>query len=226
MAIDRQLEEEEIKSQATIYKKETTRPLNNYQKQINEVAQEICVKNPSMLRNRQKLLEMARIRVDESYQFKKGKSRSKRTPPAPKRKKVNQADRLTRMKTLEDDIKNTEQRISYKVKRRQVAEDTKNYRLCDEITEEIGTLTKEKRQLEAELKLLQKKDECSKMYFQRKSASKSPSMSSSRSETYSPPNSDYSDENQDSVPTVSRDVSRDTIILSGNSTDQDSDPNL
>ncbi len=85
--------------------------------------------------------------------------------PAPKRKKTNQNMRLVRMKTLEDDIKNTEERVLYKEKRRQVAEDNKNYRLCDELTQEIGTLSREKRQYAAELKLLQKKDEFSKSYY-------------------------------------------------------------
>lgn len=137
--MDQNLDEEEVRAQATIYKKESARPLSTYQKKING---EICVQKPTMLRSRLKLLEVARLKVDETYEFKKGKSRSKRynpTSPLPiaKRKKVNQAARLARMNTLEDDIKNIKERIPYKEKRRQVAEDTKNYRLCDEITEEI-----------------------------------------------------------------------------------------
>lgn len=162
---------------------------------------------------------------DETYQFKKGKSRSKRynpTPPSPKRKKMNQDARLARMKTLEDDIKNIKDRVSYKEKRRQVAEDMKNYRICDEITEEIGTLLKECRQLSIELKLLTKKDKNSRMYYQRKSTSKSPlQSSSSRSVTCSPPNSDSDGDGE------ARNVSGDTVILSGNSSDhEDSDLNL
>ncbi len=48
---------------------------------------------------------MACAGVDESYEFKKEKSRSKQYKPmipAPKRKKTNQSMRLVRMKTLED----------------------------------------------------------------------------------------------------------------------------
>ena len=73
--MDKDPDLEAIRAQATIYKKETARSLSSYQKQINEVAQEI--KNPSMLRSRSALLEAARVKVNESYQFKKGKSRSK-----------------------------------------------------------------------------------------------------------------------------------------------------
>ncbi len=227
---DRQLEENKIRELATIYKKESVRPLSNYQRRVNEIAQEACIKNPSMLRSRKKLLELACTRVDDTYQFKKGKSRSKRHNPmlpAPKRKKTNQNMRLVRMKTLEDDIKNTEECVVYKEKRRQVAEDNKNYRLCDELTQEIGTLSREKRQYAAELKLLQKKDEFSKSYYRRKSTSKSPSVSSSasRNETCSPPNSN-SEEESEAVSPISRDASRDTVILCENSSDQESDSNF
>lgn len=57
----------------------------------------ICVKNPSMLHSRSKLLEEARVKVEESFQFKKGRSRSKRlnpTAPTPKRSKIDQSTRL------------------------------------------------------------------------------------------------------------------------------------
>ena len=56
------------------------------------------------------------------------------------------------MKTLEVDIKNTEEHVFCKEKRKQVAEDNKNYRLCHALTEEIKTLSREKRQHAAQLK--------------------------------------------------------------------------
>ena len=205
-----------------LYKNESVRPLTNYQRRINEVAQEICLRSPSMLCNRQKLLEMARTKVDETYQFKKGKSRSKRynpTLPPPKRKKITQDIRLAKMKTLEDDLKNIKERTSYKEKRCRVAEDLKNYRLCDEITEEIGTLSRECRQLEAELKLL--KD--------RKSAhSESSPQTSSRSDAYSTPldSSESADESEEESPShgteSQSDRSHDTVIL----TEEDRDVNF
>ena len=198
------LDEEAIRASATIYKKESVRPLSEYQKKINIEAQSICVRNPSMLRSLSALLEEAKRRVNESYQFKKGKSRSKRygEPSLPKRQKMNQSARLERMKTLEDDIKNIKERISFKQKRRQTAE---NYRICDEITEEMGTLSKECRLLEAELALLSKKDKHSKLYFKRKS--KSPLSSS----TCSPhPDTDSDEDNRDDMmPSLSRE---DTVL--------------
>ncbi len=91
-----------IKSAASIYKKNSLRPLTTYQISINKAAEDICVNNPSMLRNRFLLLEEARSKVNETYDFKKGKSRSKRYVPAeiskisttPKRKKMDQAARM------------------------------------------------------------------------------------------------------------------------------------
>ena len=97
--------------QVTIYKKESLRPLSEYQRRINETAQDICVKNPTMQQNRLMLLIAAQEEVNKSYKFKKGKSCSKRqaiqgTPSTrPKRKKMNKDFRLERMKTVEEDIK-------------------------------------------------------------------------------------------------------------------------
>ena len=52
-----------------IYRKETLSP---FQSSINKAAGDICVSNPSMLTQRRKLLEAARVCVDESgYQYKK-----------------------------------------------------------------------------------------------------------------------------------------------------------
>ena len=129
------------------------------------------------------------------------------------------------MKTLEDDIKNIKEHISYKEKRRQAAEDIKNYRVCDDITEEIGSLSKESRQLAAELKLLAKKDKHSKLYYKRKSSSSKSPQSSSRGETCSPyPGSDS--DTSGKMVTLSRDASRNAVTLSDCSTGDESDSNL
>ena len=75
-----------------------------------------------MLRNHSVLLETAKAKVNESYLFKKGKSRSKKynsdTSTMAKRKKSNHSARLERMKALEEDIKGIDDRLSYKEKRR------------------------------------------------------------------------------------------------------------
>ena len=76
--VDKKLAEAETRKLAIVYKKESLRKLTDYQKRINDVLQEICVKNPTMLRNRKKLLLACQEEVNKTYQFKKGKSRSKR----------------------------------------------------------------------------------------------------------------------------------------------------
>ena len=89
--------------------------------QINEVSQDICVKNPTMFCNRKKkLLSAAQEEVNKTYQLKKGKSHSKRhsvqSDPGgskPKRKKLNRDFRVERMKTVEE-IKYLKERVLYK----------------------------------------------------------------------------------------------------------------
>ena len=108
-----------------------------------------------MLRNCARLLEAAREVVDSTYTFKKGKSRSMEfmtSGPAPvKRRKLNKEYREHRMKELEDELKNVSERIAYKEKRREACEGMRNYKTCDEITEEIGELKKQQQVLQAEL---------------------------------------------------------------------------
>ena len=77
LAANTGMSEEDFKQQALIYKKESVQPLSEYQKLINKAAEEICLQNPMYLRSRQKRLDAARTKVDQTYVFKKGKSRSK-----------------------------------------------------------------------------------------------------------------------------------------------------
>lgn len=110
--------------------------------------------------------------MDETYL--KGKSRSKRYADShattPKRKKLTQDVRLDRMKSLEDDMGHISERIAYKEKRRRLAEGLKNYKACDELTEEIAALAKEHRELEVELKELHRRDKRSKWYHSKRDA--------------------------------------------------------
>ena len=169
-----------------------------------------------MLRSRHKLLLAAQEEVNKTYQFKKGKSRSKRhseqSDPGgskPKRKKLNKEFRIERMKTVEDEIKHLKDRMSYKEKRRQMAEDQRNYKFCDDITEEISALSKECRTLELELKELTKKDTRSKGYY-----SKKKSLSSTSSD-----NSAFSPQPRSESGTESANESHDTVLLSGDDDD-------
>ncbi len=115
------------------------------------------------------------------------------------------------MKTIEDEIKHLKEHTSYKEKRRQMAEDQINYKLCDEITEEISAISKECRPLELELKELTKKDDRSKGYY-----SKKKSLSSTSSD-----NSAVSPQPPSESETESANDSHDTVVLS-----DDDDPIL
>ena len=129
------------------------------------------------------------------------------------------------MKRLEEDIQNLKERISYKEKRRQMAENVKNYKACDDITEEIASLSKQKRELENELLVLQKKTKRSMSYHSRNVASSQGSGDSSsktrrlhkslkpkESKVVLEVSSVYSDDSS----------SADTIILSDNESSQTS----
>ena len=54
-------------------------------------------------------------------------------------------------------MQNIKERISYKEKRRQMGESVKNYKACDDITEEIVSFPKQKWELENELLVLKKR---------------------------------------------------------------------
>ena len=70
---------EEIKQLATIYKKETNRPLPPYQKKMNKAAHLLCLENPALLQKRNVVIEESHSKIiSEGFQFVKGKSRSKR----------------------------------------------------------------------------------------------------------------------------------------------------
>lgn len=117
------IEDDEVKELAIIYKKETSRPLSKYQKAINEAAQIQCIQQPSLLRKRQTLLELARDKlIADGFQFVKGKSHSKKLwdpekEPQPKRQKLSQDIRDRRIGNLKQDIADLKERIRFKEKR-------------------------------------------------------------------------------------------------------------
>lgn len=131
--------------------------------------------NPALITNRGKLLVLSRQAVaDSGYQFKKGRSRSKFHSsgdevqnPKPKRLKADFEVRMTRMKELQE-IQQFKEHIKFKEKRLQQAEGSKNYKLCDLLSEEIQEIRREKRQLENELASWMKKEKRSKAYFSKK----------------------------------------------------------
>ena len=109
--------------------------------------------------NRGELLEVAQKEVAESYTFKKGKSRSKMygswkdKVPTPKRPKFEREMRDNRVTELNEVIVDLTKRIAIKESRCQQAEIARNYKLCDQLNEDIMELKlkSEKRQNEKEL---------------------------------------------------------------------------
>ncbi|KAI9249174.1 hypothetical protein BDA99DRAFT_524234 [Phascolomyces articulosus] len=75
-----QTSREVIISHATIYGKNSSRPLTSYESAINEAAIQLSLENPSLLVNKGNLFELAKKKLlDSGYQYKRGKSRSKLT---------------------------------------------------------------------------------------------------------------------------------------------------
>ena len=166
-----------------IYRKESSRSLSEYQKHMNTAAQQLCIKNPRLLRKRQLLIDEARTKIlEEGFQFVKGKSRSKKglikseIEPKPKRQKMNQDVRDTRMKALEE-IKDYDERISFKERRIATSLNISDYKACDELKDAVMELKKKKRELEAEMKHIATSNRQSIWYYRKKSLDNSGSSS-------------------------------------------------
>ena len=79
--------------------------------------------------------------------------------------------------------KSVNTRISFKEKRVELASQEKNFKLCDQLTEEIAELQKQRRMLESETRGLLKKEKKAKWYKAKKNKSMMSSPVSSDSET-------------------------------------------
>ncbi len=66
------------------------------------------------------------------------------------------------MKEIEEDLAHVNSHIAFKEKRLNQVESSKDYKLCDRITEEIIECKTHKRELEKEQKLLNQKDKKAK----------------------------------------------------------------
>ena len=92
--------------------------MTSYQKEINRVALDLCLCNPSLLNDRKALLETSRKKLDETgYCYKEGKSRSKHLnpssspPPASKRRNTTQDIRLSKISEIEEQVKDKKEQI-------------------------------------------------------------------------------------------------------------------
>ena len=131
------MNEDYIRKQSKIYGRNSTRSLSKYEERINETSAQLCLQTPDLLSDRTLLLKECRRVVDEEgYNYKKGKSRSRSLNPdvssdPPKRKKINEEYRLSRIAELEEQIKDITDRLRYKEKRRESASIVHNYKECE-----------------------------------------------------------------------------------------------
>jgi len=115
---------QKIKEEAKIYGRDpkNAEKITQYQKQINQASEELCMKNPSILCDRKLLLESARERVHEmGYPYKKGKSRSKKINPGdecdvttPKRRKISSDYRLHRISDIQERLADIKDQLGSK----------------------------------------------------------------------------------------------------------------
>ena len=121
-------------------------------------------------------LTVATSGVDENgFMYTKGKSRSKafgseagERLPVQKRPKINREFRETRRQNITEDLKCTNTQIQFKEQRIETEATSKNFKICDVLSEEVTELKKKRQLLESELTLLIKKEKRSKLYYRRK----------------------------------------------------------
>ena len=156
-----------IRTKAKIYGRDPSKKITNYQQKINDAAVKLALNDPNLLLCRQKLLELSRTKVNErGYHFKKRKSRSKQLQSdclPQKRPKSSENLRMKHVKELEEEIKD----LSDQEKRRDQAAPSRNYKVCDQLTEEMATVKKWKRECEEELHLWNKRQQQANWYKQK-----------------------------------------------------------
>ena len=192
-----------IHNRAKIYTSSDDK-LTEYQKQVNQASIDLCAKNPALLMGKKgDLMKMAQEKVhSDGYNYKKGKSRSKRTssssmPDSTKRTKIDTQEREARISDILEQISDIDKRIAFKQRRIETATVTRNFKTCDELSEEISELKSQRRELNCELGPLQKKAKKSSWYFQQKAAKLKDSQAVATSDPQSDKDSSVGDPAKD-----------------------------
>ena len=170
--------EDEVRAKARIFGR-SGKQLTKYQDRVNQMAGEICLNNPALLADRGKLLELAKDKLhDSGYMYAKGKSRSKKfheddEEEKPKREKIDQQERQHRIESLSEQLKDINKHVNVKDRRIEQAQAVQNYKLCDQLSEEVTALKAKRREIESSLQALQHKEQRSAKYFAHKSSATS-----------------------------------------------------
>lgn len=123
-----EVDPEKLREDSVIFQGEG-RPLNSYQHAVNDAALKLCLDDPSLVKQRGKLVSLAREQVhNEGYQYKKKKSRSKAfgssasqstESPVAKKPRLSQELRSTRIREVEEDLTELDTRLRYLEKARE-----------------------------------------------------------------------------------------------------------
>ena len=140
--------------------------LTLHQQQMNKASQSLALANPALLHDRRKLIELARIKVDDDgYVYKHGRSRSKHFHPntrvltknkRSKQPKTTENERLQRISFIEESQNGIRTLIGYKEKRREQLANAHNYGECEKISDEMSDLKRKEFEFQVELSKLRR----------------------------------------------------------------------
>ena len=179
--------------ESRIYKR-PDEELKPFERSVNAAARDLCLKDVSLLNRRSTLLESARKKVaEEGYTFKKGHSQSKvygqSETSRPKRTKYDEKMREEHIQSIDEELADISRILDFKGKTLSQHEVAKNYRLCEQVTEEMMSMKRRKRELETERNEFVKKSRRAKARLRKKdvirASDTSDDLPSSRSSTRS-----------------------------------------
>ena len=171
------------KKESQIYGKTGTLNLTKYQQSVNDAAFQLCLINGNLLKNKGKLLELAREKVNsEGYNYaKKKRSRSKQfgtgkdleaeDGPA-KRQKMTDEIRQKKVSELCEDIETVTKIVTCLENERVKLANMQKYSQAASVLQQISEKRKEKRKLSDQLASIQAKEVRSKAYHKSKQGSK------------------------------------------------------
>lgn len=140
---------EYIRIQSKVYGKDPTKKITAWHQKVDECAFQMALKDPKvLLLPRQQLIETAQRKAREAgYNFVKGKKpfQGNISTTGITYSKISETIRMKKIAELEDDIKDLNDRLTYKEKQREQATLARNYKLCDQLTDEMRYVKTEKR---------------------------------------------------------------------------------
>lgn len=178
------------------------------------------------------LLNKAKEKVMlDGYQYVKGKSRSKSASetesegPSKKRAKTNSEERSREINLLEENLKTSTNRLSFKERQLDKERTMQNYKQCDAISGEMMKIRNERAEVERQLSAIKKKEAKSTWYKKKAKKEKIVNESTARDSQRKIPSllkkslsaSSSTDESHDTL--ILSDCSHDTLIVSDDGRD-------